>query len=694
MSFNLVKDIPIINNIDELKVWLKPVYVISNLLQSKEVYENEIKKIDNLLKASFDIFECRTFPVKFKFYNKDIEVHTLELRDFFINLILWKPFLELSDMNAINKDYIFKCKEEIPSIEDYINYKIILTLRTYQVKGTSVNYSLSDVLYELRMISFNYSIVMGLNFSLLTFIDMYNNNERVREIMETTFDENTQPYEIEEKLTALQNEEIEIYKNDPGNNLGLILSTGSGMKEKQFAEFTIAKGLLPSLEGVTIPKPIENSTLLKGLDRPSYLYIDATGARKSLVMNKKIMGNAGYFGKIVLLLARTLNMSIDKNDCGTQHLVEYEIKTKKHLNKLNGKFYKLNDDDFDFNLLNASKDKNLIGKKIRVRSAATCTLGNHVCPMCIGRTSITNFDIADGYSAFESEEVSKVINQSILSTKHLLTTISEKIEFNKEFDKFFTILGGEINPIVNENDFVENILDYAIYIDPEDIIKLEELDNDSLFNTCIHNGRFYIRNIHDKSEPDILIQADGEKEIFLSEEALELMRKGKGLIYFEDLDDDVKLFEMVIMNKELTKPLYELMDLLNKQRKGDNIEETIDSMSQKFLDLLIESKIDANIVAAELIINRLIRSVKDIYKRPDFSKSKLEPYEIFTVGSALEKNESPLIGLAYQNIKRQFLSEALYEDRESSSFIDPFFFINIPTDNVKEYARLAEIEEI
>ena len=46
---------------------------------------------------------------------------------------------------------------------------------------------------------------------------------------------------------------------------------------KQFTEFTVSEGLKPSLEGITIPLPIENSTLLRGLDRPSYLYIDATG---------------------------------------------------------------------------------------------------------------------------------------------------------------------------------------------------------------------------------------------------------------------------------------------------------------------------------------------------------------------------------------------------------------------------------
>ena len=139
---------------------------------------------------------------------------------------------------------------------------------------------------------------MGLNFSALTFIEMYENNEEVRDIMETKFDEKLQPYEIEQELSSLQAREIDIYKNTPGNPIGVILKTGTGIKNKQFAEFTISEGLKPSLEGVTIPEVIENSTLLKGLDRPSYLYIDATGARKSLVMSKKVMGRAGHFGKI------------------------------------------------------------------------------------------------------------------------------------------------------------------------------------------------------------------------------------------------------------------------------------------------------------------------------------------------------------------------------------------------------------
>ena len=142
----------------------------------------------------------------------------------------------------------------------------------------------------------------------------------------------------------------------------------------------------------------------------------------------------------------------------------------------------------------------------------------------------------------------KVVNQNILSAKHLLNTNSEKIEFNSDFYKFFTITGGEIYPVVENNENVPNIEDYAIYIDPDDISKVEEMDDDSLYNTQISNGKFYIRNIVDSEEPDIVIQAENEKEIYIAEDVTMMLKAGGNLIKFEDLNSDDKLFEVVIMN--------------------------------------------------------------------------------------------------------------------------------------------------
>ena len=687
MSAEYVSEVPVIHNTVELELlYLKPLYILSDYMVNYETYEEFHETIYNIVKGCFTIRACREYPVRFKFNAHEKEIHTIELRHFIVVIKLWNPFVELNDLEVLDESYVPDYETDIPAINDYINEKLIGTLREYHIKSTTVNYSISETLHKLRQISEDFSIILGLNFSIPMFIDLYNNHPVLRDMMESKFSLNMQPHEVETQLHEMEDKEINYLMSLKDNHLGIVLRARTGMKHKQLVEYTISEGLKPDLDGNTIPITIENSTLIRGLDRPSYLYLDALAARKSLITNKKVMGKAGYFGKILLLLARTLQLSTTVSDCGSECYVTYDVRDKGFLKKLNGKFYKVDRSD-DLKLLNAKKDKDLIGKKILVRSAATCKLGDCVCAKCVGYTANNNFDIADGFAAFESEEVSKVVNQSILSTKHLLTTNSEVIRFNPEFYKFFALNAGEIFPRIDGNEDVSDIDNYAIYIDPNDVTKLEEMDADSQYNTVIYNGRFYVRNLKKPSEPDICMQAENENEIFLSADALELW-KGKNLIKFKDIDDDFKLFEMVILNNELTKPLYDIMNLLNKEKK-EEIDETIDSVCQKFVELLCDSKIAANAIAAELIINRLIKSANNIYERPSFNGKEPSPYIIVTVTKALEKNRSPLIGISFQNIKRQFLSDELYTERDGSSYIDALYMENIPTDNLKKYARMA-----
>ena len=130
--------------------------------------------------------------------------------------------------------------------------------------------------------------------------------------------------------------------------------------------------------------------------------------------------------KIVLLLARTLSMSLEVSDCATKHLVEYEVKSKKHLNKLSGKYFKRDINDIDFELVKPSEMKDLIGSHILVRSAATCCLGDYVCPKCIGATASTNLDIADGLTAFELTSSSN--KTSLIAGNSFVKTISSQAQ--------------------------------------------------------------------------------------------------------------------------------------------------------------------------------------------------------------------------------------------------------------------------
>ncbi len=257
----------------------------------------------------------------------------------------------------------------------------------------------------------------------------------------------------------------------------------------------------------------------------------------------------------------------------------------------------------------------------------------------------------------------------ILSTKHLLTTVSEKIVFNGDFYKFFNLYAGEINPILNNPD-IKDLDDWAVWINPNSIQKSEELDDDSSFNTYI-TGKFYIQNLVTKEYIEIF--TDEDREMYLTEDCLDLMKKGKGYIKFKDMSEDTTLFELVIMNNELTKPLYTLMSLLNTVDK-ENPNRSYSEMAQKFTELLLEAHIDAMAISGEIIINRLIRKDPDTdFERPDFSQDELEPYQIYTILRALSNNKSALIGLASQDIKKQILSDDLVTKKTGYSYIDPFF---------------------
>lgn len=692
-NFNLATDIPIINNREDLSKWLKPLYIISDYFINFEIYEKFMSSLRNLLRASFDIKSCREYPIRFKFYKNDKKEYTLELRHFYINYLVWRPLVEIHGSGVINERFILDCYNDIAKINDFINNNIIEILREYHIKSTVVNKDISDSLYYLREISIDFALIMGLNFSIETFVDMYNKDDNMKELMEIKFSPSDQPHEIEAKLDSAQKDIIKTFINDDGNPIGTILKSGKGIKYKQLTEFMCNGGHKPTLDGKTIPKPMENSTLIGGLNSPFDIFIGALGALKSLVMNRSVMGRAGYFAKIVTLLARLVGISKETSDCNTKHLVQYEIKTKEHFSKLIGKYY-FCDDINDYRIIHR-KDTHLIGQKVRVRSAFTCACPDgSVCPKCIGNSANINRDIADGYAAFESEEITKVVNQSILSVKHLLTTNSEVIDFNPNFYKFFSLLCGEIFPNVNNNQEVENITDYAIYINPDSLSKVDEMEDNSLYNTYIASGKFSIINLVDKNEEPIEIKTLNDKEIYITNETFALLKKNHNLIKFSQLDDDFKLFEMVINNNELTKPLYQLMELLNKSRNDeDTINEDYNSLSQKFLDLLIESRIPANVIAAEVILNSLIRSEKHPYIRPNFAKEKLEPYRILTIDKALKNHQSILIGLCYQDIKSQLLANQTFTERTATSYLDAFFKVDIPTDKLYEYARMLKEDD-
>lgn len=281
----LPTDVVTIPNAKELSQYISPLYILEDYTRSSDDYLYFQESIYNIIKGCFEHKECREYPVQFKFYRKDKKTHTLQLRHFIINVFAWYPFVNLHGISdVLDESFIIDCEHDIPKITNYINTKIIAVLREYAIKNTILNRSVSEVLYNLRRISIDFSLIMNLTMSSETFLQLYDQNDRMKEIMQTSFPLDMQPADIEAELNKLLKEELDILKGIKDNPVGIILRTGTGIKPKQLSEFTANMGLKPDLSGVTIPLPINSNTMIRGLDKPSAHYIDALGARKSLAM--------------------------------------------------------------------------------------------------------------------------------------------------------------------------------------------------------------------------------------------------------------------------------------------------------------------------------------------------------------------------------------------------------------------------
>jgi hypothetical protein len=288
---NLPEVVPYIGTKEELKKRLKPYYVIHDYTDSVESYVSFRESMYDLIKGCYEHKELRMYPIKFKFYDHDKKFYKLELRHFIVNIFFWYPFVELHNIqNAWTPEFILDCYHDIPKISSKINL-LGAIMQDYNVKTTKINYDISEVLYNLRRISGDFSLIMGLNFDAFTIIDTYMNNQEFKDLMETTIEDTMQPSEVERLLHNKEDQLIKLLTGIKEHPIGVILQTGTGIKHKQLVEFLVAQGMKPDISGRTIPIPIKNSTMLGGLKTPSDLFIDGIGKIACRCKTPLIAGN-------------------------------------------------------------------------------------------------------------------------------------------------------------------------------------------------------------------------------------------------------------------------------------------------------------------------------------------------------------------------------------------------------------------
>lgn len=699
-------------------------------------YDKTIELFANNLLYGFEHKEFRDFPICFKFRNDpDEEAKWLPYRVFIINMIFWRPQVCL-DPDALCDEHIIPPsmapKAGPKLLKDYIDSKyatkynrhipIYPNLRADEIADI-LNEVFGETTFILQQTVGKFSNFFGLSANIEIFKDLSDRNPEFNELMHLRLDEQKQPSEIEKDIKDARQSMVDlVIRDDRFNPLKPLMATNS-LNIKQVGDMVISPALKPNFNGTTIPHVINTNYLAGGgLRNMIDYYIVAISGRKAAMINNEFMGKTGHL--LILIAICTARATLSKTclDCNTINPIPIEIKSEKHLVKMNGRRYKYMGER-KYRILDANKDKHLIGQTLEFRSPITCACKDGICRECYGELYYTNIDneVTGIYSA---TVVMNPVVQGILSAKHHQTTNTTPIVFNELFDEFFKLASTDVIIDVNEN---LDITEYCLVIRRDDIMTTDDEDLDLDFEKKTKRRkkkkssdddelgmdgdegslelsmRYYVtkfqvvKDLHTKGKTPVYydFEEKDKKELFIHDDFINKMipdedEYGKyRYIELEDINPDEFIFLLDVENNELTKPMKEIQKVLNnKDHAGCS---SYEEMANKMLDLMIASELKAVSVHAEMIIRELVRRKTNVLRRPDFSKLIMNrDIELMTINSALKKNPSITTSLSTPYLKDQLVNLMETFDKTAASIFDPLFKPNLVTE--KDRQRTAELE--
>lgn len=748
------KTIPVFdpNKLEEYERITDKAVEIMNKLKDKifiiEKYDTQEKYIEfctvlmNTMLHGYEHREFRYQPVQYKFREEDKEedVKWLPFQHFIINVIFWFPMMQM-DKDNLDETFIIpssKMNKMTPIfIKSYFDEKYTKNYNRHipsmpNIKIEKINKQLNNITgeanYLFTRISSKFLKFFGLSSNIENFRALAERIPELNGIFYYTLDETMQPAEMEDVLDEMQNKAVNLIEGDAEfNPIKPLLQPKSGLNLKQFRDMVCVIGLKPDEDGRTIARPVNSNYLTGGLNSLSDYYTVAIPGRKAAIINYEFMGKTGHLLILISIATAAVKLSKTVADCGSVNPIPVEIKSEKHLQKLDGRRFKYLGEKIPlggkYHIINSSKDKELIGQTVMLRSPITCCAKDGVCKECYGELYYTNID-NESPGIYSAINVMNPVVQGILSAKHHQTTNTTLIEFAPEFDQFFTISSTDI--ILNPEG-IKDIASYSLVIRKDELGASDDDDNsddeeqedyattkrkrkkkkkeraraentDDIISGDDGEGvddeegemelklsysvtKFeVVKNLNDKKKDPVYIHFEDaeKKDLFMHTDFIEKMYPGSDeygdylFIPLEEINPEDFIFLVDVYNNELTRPMKSIQKLLdNKQHEGcDNYEDIVNKM----LELLIASKLSASSIHAEMIIRQLVRKSSNILKRPDFSRIiTRKDYQLLTIGTALKQNPSVCTSIATPYLKDQLVSLTTTFEKTKTSLIDDLY---------------------
>lgn len=630
---------------------------INNLVMnlSEEEYKEKIKELIEILKNDVTV---RTKKCKIQFtdkINKEINfgnylsyVIIYEIYNKFKTPITKDEIINIKDLNTVEK-YFDDVIEKF-----FINYKTddndIIDNNGYNEVGSM----LVSIIDNLNEVSCIITEKFGPTFNLYDFIELAKRNKEFSDIMyHPQIDEN-ETINIKNLIKHTNdttNRIEEIICEDEDNTFKYFLKSKSGVNMKQLGQIFGYIGLKPDLKEKIIPKPI-NTNFAVGLQNVTDYYINAIGCLKALITTHIQVKNSGYFTRklLVLLADEFIN---EEYDCGTKHLMPFNVKNENQLKHLNLRWFSMFPDGRKLEKIDLSKKdySNLVGKVIFLRDPITCACEHGICKKCYGGLWKVNYKMAVGIIA--ALLLTNNFTQTMLSTKHMLQAILKKYEYSEGFKKYFEF---DLDKIVLKEDYSD------VTIEIENIDSNEEKEKEYLvYRFVVIDGNE--RTTIEEEMPFILNDelSDNIKSYFNKDTDSYIIKP-------KVLNDYEYIFSQNIDNNGASRTMLLVKDLIDKKYYIDNHD--LFELYERFIDLIGETNASIDYVHISVIIKNMI---KVILGRKEFKESEEFPNtKLYIVSDAVHYlSESVSKPLLFEHIKKHFTTD-IYDslDKEGTSSYD------------------------
>ena len=564
-------------------------------------------------------------PIRFKVNIDDVQTLAIPLNRFMMSMTFIRTILPYLDRVDLNDFILHKFMAEKDRVD--IQNNIVKLLRGYGHTIPEVQEIMARLSLDLKELTLVFGQADMQIFSAENlFLDHYMESEIIRDINNTEYPPDMQTAEIVEE-NARRYKILEKEMTDRGNPFFIDSKYTKIVKPKQMEELYINFSQIP--DGKDIMPIIMNGNGFKaGYHDLEVFYGGAVAAKVPDLMNDKWMGDAGYFGRNLMMLTYgTISQTV--YDCGSRNLLPITI-DETALRMMQGRYYQRTKHDGILRVFH-KKDRHLLGKTLWFRSPCTCNLNEDCCHVCYGTVALQVGKLPGGF-IYTTELMTSRVAQNILSAKHLLKTDAEKIDFSSNFEKWFTLNSSAVYP-KDEKKF--------------DIYIREDYDE---------NMSEYLTFYCGKEMEEVTIQHYAD--IAITDSVLSKAKKVEidDVLYYKITSHKVieysgELCNITPINVSIISQYMKIMKFFNTHAsKMERVEDAV-VVLMKLLDGLIP----LFSVHGEIIISHLLRAVDNKVKRPNWLNVD-EPYQILPLKTALGSSESAATALSFERAGSQLLS--------------------------------------